>query len=167
MENELLRMKRYALAHGLCGRYTKRWDEAVSPKDLIDLASDANGLAFLAEGFAYGWCPSEGYVMEVFGDYINGDYISRHGGYTSEIWCGDRDGEDVRIYATAALVAHCSMSIWIPEFDVKRMYVTGNTDLDIDCGGVAYVSVYGDSVKLRTSGSGTVKVTYVTERKFV
>lgn len=166
MGDDLLSMKRYALAHGLCGRYAGLWDNASSPKDLVDMASDANGMSFMAEGFADGWCPPEEYVVRNFGDFINGAYVSRHKGYTGEIWCGERSGRYVDASAASVLVAHCDMTLVVPARKVCAVYVSGVSDVLVDCDGTAFVKVYGDNVKLRTSGTGTVKVTYVTERKF-
>ena len=166
MENELLNMKRYALAHGLCGVYTDAWDKVESIKGLVDLASDANGMPFMAEGVAFGWCPSEQYIKRVFADYINGSYISKHKGYTGEIWYGERSEKTFMVRTTSVLVAFCDVSIIVPKGVVCRIHVAGKGEVSVKCEGVAYIDVYGSDAELFVSGSGKTRVSHITERKF-
>ena len=166
MGNELLRMKRYALAHGLCGAYTDMWDGAESVKALVDMASDANGLKFMAEGAASGWGLPEEYVRGVFAGYINGSYISKHKGYTSEIWYGERSHGTFTVRTTSVLVAFCDVSIIVPKRVVCRIHVAGRGEVSVRCEGVAYIDVYGGDAELSVSGSGKAKVSHITERRF-
>ena len=155
MLNELLTLKRNAVMLGLCGKYKAEWDEAKGKKDLVDMALDANGVEFMAKSVAEGWGLSKDYILDNFGDYVNGKYVRDKDGYTSEIYVGY--GGDILQRATLNLFVRCNTSILVPEGSVCKIYVCGVSNVRINCAGKCYVYVYGGYNDVKYSGDVTVE----------
>lgn len=159
-------MKEYALRHGLCGEYTKMWDDAKDVEQLMMMATDANGLPFLAEAFADGWGVSEKVAIRMFGDYINGRWQAQHNGYTSEIWIGVRTGEKIVARSTAMLIDDCAISVDIPARSVRKVLISGDSNVTITCMGVGRVQVYGKNAVANVNGHGRCDVEYIGDYKW-
>lgn len=155
MNNELLTLKRNAVLLGLCDRYKTEWNEAKDKKDLVDMALDANGVEFMAKSVAEGWGLSKDYILDNFGDYVNGSYVRDKGGYTSEIYVGY--GGDILQRATLNLLVGCDTSVLVPEGSMCKIYVCGMSDVRIKCVGKCYVYVYGGYNDVKYSGDVTVE----------
>lgn len=141
--NELLDFKRVAVSLGLCGEYKKKWDGSVSPRELMDIALDANGVEFMADSFSFGWGMSKEYVIDRFADYINGGYVRNKDGYTSEMYVGYKG--DIHIRSTITLIAWCDTNIIVPPHFVGRVYVCGNSNVSVTGDGRIDVYSYGDN----------------------
>lgn len=153
--NDLLGMKRYAKGRGLCGEFSGLWDAAASQKDLADMALRIDGVQFMAEGAANGWGLRPAYIRENFPGYVNGAYMGRMKGYTSEMWADYRGGDWIEFRATLALILGCDMRVRIHAGRVVDLHVSGGSCLDIECEGVAYMSVYGENdIAVKTAGKG-------------
>ena len=151
--NELLKMKRHAVADGLCAQYTKRWDEASGLEDMVAMATDANGMDFMARSFAFGWGMSPDYTVATFGPYINGARVFQHEGYTGEIWCGVPRAR-IEQRATTTLVACCDEAeVTVKKYRVCHLLVSGAGTVRIKCDGRAYIRVYGDA-EVDVTGGG-------------
>ena len=155
MLNELLTLKRNAVMLGLCDRYKAEWDEAKDKKDLVDLALDANGVEFMAKSVAEGWGVSKDYILDNFGDYVNGKYVREKGGYTSELYVGY--GGDNLQRATLNLFVGCDTSILVPEGSVCKIYVCGRSNVRLKCAGKCYVYMYGGYNRVEYSGDVEVE----------
>ena len=142
MRGELLRLKEYAAGHGLCGRYREMWDAAADGRMLADMALDANGALFIGEAFASGWLTEE-LVCGQFGRFVNGGYVRRGDGYTSALWCGEKDIRLV-LEETQTCVACCTGVVRVPAGRVRRLLVTGGSHLKVRCEGRLDLVLFGD-----------------------
>lgn len=155
--SEMLDFKRRAVALGLCGVYKEQWDCASGARELVDIALDANGIEFMAESVGGGWGLSPGYLSRTFGEYINGEYLSRQGGYSSELWVS-HSGEVVP-RGTLSLFVDCEGCITIPKGRVCRVYLTSCCDVEIACEGECEVLCYGGVCQVRrVTGGGVARV---------
>lgn len=149
--NELLTLKRLARQLGLCEEYTKKWNGAVSKRELMDVALDAKGADFIADSHAGGWGLSADFLKREFGDYINGKYVSDASGYTSELYAG-YEGEVTQI-ATLTLMIDCKGRFVVPEGRACEVYLSGDCDIEIENNGHCAVFAYGERNKLRVAGN--------------
>lgn len=141
-ETDLLTLKRNAILLGLCDQYRGKWDACKSKRELVDLALDSNGVEFMADSMAFGWGLGKDYLLREFGEWMNGFYISREGGYTSEMYVGAHGVLNTR--SALLLVAYCGgLEIIVPEHHVCRIYVCGGSKARIECLGDAEVVEYG------------------------
>ena len=155
MAGGMLAFKRNAVLLGLCDEYKAAWNGVGSKKDLVDMALDANGVAFMAKSVAEGWGLSRDYILENFGDYVNEGYVRDRGGYTSKLYVDY--GGDIFQPATLNLLIGCNTSVLVPESSVCKIYVCGMSDVRISCVGKCYVYVYGGYNVVKYSGDVTVE----------
>lgn len=166
MGRSIVEMKEYAVRHGLCGEYLGMWNAAESSEELMMLATDANGLPFLAEAFADEWAITESAAQRMFGGYINGNWQANHGGYTSEIWLGVRTGQRFVLRSTGTLVVNCDMELEVPDRRIRRVYISGRSNIRVMCVGTALILVYGKNAEVSVDGSGRCDVRYIEEYKW-
>lgn len=155
----ILELKRKALAMGLCGEYGEKWADAATQKELVDLASDINGADFLCSSVAKGWGLSKDFLLRNFGDYINGRYVSRHGGtkgYTSEVFIGC-DGE-IRARATILIILYSNVTVYVPENHACRVFAAGNTNIAIQCDGYCEFTDYTPQYDMKAGDFGRVRI---------
>lgn len=148
----ILELKQNALKRNLCKDYHDRWDSAQEIKDIIDIVTDANGADFICSSAANGWGCSKDYITTLAKGYINGEYISRHKGYTSSLYCGAEGKITAR--TTIIIVLHSNVTIEIPEDECVMVYAA-ESDISIVNNGVARVFNYGSSITF--SGQGSAK----------
>lgn len=160
--SELLDLKRRAHKLGLCGRYSDMWNAAESKDELIRLATDSNGASFMCDGFMYGWGLSAEYLNKEFGDYINGNYIVPHYGYTSELYVAHKGQIEAR--STLLILLGCKCKVVVPNGLVCKIYMADG-DYDIDCKGkcevVEYVNLDDTSTTTTVQYSGDVSFTQI------
>lgn len=157
--SEILRMKRSAVALGLCGRYRSGWDSAVSREDLVRLALDANGAAFLADAMAFGWGLTEEFIIREFGPYINGRHVVAQDGYTSEMYVGHVGA--VKARTTLIFCAGCDISLEVDKLSACEIYCV-RTKMRAACDGFCTINEYGDGNGISVSGTGKVRIRPVT-----
>lgn len=161
MMNELLRFKRTARGLGMCERYKAKWDAAETKADIMRIATDVNGMEFLAGAMAFGWGLSPSYIADVFGDYINGAMVIGQDGYTSEMFVGLADMQsDAR--ATATIYIACHGVITVCRNCLRRIYVCANSDVLIENDGICELYSYGENT-VKTAGNGIFRREYVTQ----
>lgn len=138
----ILELKRKAVAMGLCGDYKTKWDNAMTIKQLLDIASDINGADFLCASVAKGWGLSKDFLLKNFGEYLNGKYkanIDR--GYDSEIFVG-YTGKIVANATILTILYADNVNIRIPKNHMCRIFAACNTKLEILCEGDCEFSDY-------------------------
>lgn len=148
-------MKAYAGSHGLCGEYGELWNAAEDKEQLMLMALSANGLQFLAESFANTWGLTTEYAVKTFGQYMNGQYLCKQNGYTTEMYCSF-EGE-ITARATATLVVASNATIKTPRGRAVQIHLSGKNNVVIDCDGSCRLYVYGNDNTVKMTGRGRVK----------
>ncbi len=162
----LITFKRNAERLGLCAEYKGYWDGARDKRDLMDMALDANGVEFLCESVTDGWGVTPEYIRDNFGGYINGGYVRRRDGYTSELLCGFRGGEFEQRSTITTLIA-CETEVVVPICCICKIYVCGGSKITLLCDGVCELYVYGGDNEITVCGCGRVNRTDVGRGKWV
>ena len=141
----ILDFKRRASDRGLCAEYTKMWNRALSKKELIDIATDANGVHFIADAISFGWGGIESsYISGEFAEYINGNY-QRRDGYTSRLYCG-YSGKVVAD-STILLLVDCYCPVEVPKDIFCSVVIAGKSDVTIvGEGRINELTIYKDSL---------------------
>lgn len=155
--NELLNLKHNSVRLGLCSTYLDRWNKATSDDDLIDIALDVNGAEFLAMSVADGWGLPTEFIKERFGKFINGKWYRHKNGYTSELYAGF-DG-DISQRCTLTTLIDCTSTIYVPNVNVARLYVSGESNITVRNDGECDVYIYGDKAKVSRHPWSTGKYT--------
>lgn len=132
MVNSILSFKRNATLLGLCGIYKSKWDNCKTPKELVDLALDANGVEFIADSIAFDWGISPKYIYDNFLEYqyYYNKYVRIGDGYTSSMFTQIPLGE-IFINTTITLIIDCAAYVHIPDNFIGKIYVCGGSHLHI------------------------------------
>lgn len=166
-EVSLVDLKRKSILMGLCEKYREKWDACASKKQLVDMALDSNGIEFMADAIAFGWGLSKEYLMQEFGEFMNGFYRRQEEGYASEMYIGAH--EVLSAESTLLLIGYCDdIEIEIPEHAVCRIYICGGSSVRIENNGKVELLVYGagNNIVVKNYG-GTVLRKDVTKSKWV
>ena len=140
--NDLLKFKRNAVMLGLCGEYKSRWDSAKSKQDLMDIALDANGVEMLCDAAAFGWGMDIQYMKNAFSEYINGNWKRKKDGYTSCLYVL-HDGV-IEQECTITAIISCNGEFHVPKGKACKLYVSGDSNINVTGEGDCYVYLYGD-----------------------
>lgn len=124
------------LADELCAKYYDRVQKSVSNKQLVDLATDSNGISYLCETSAKGLPLPYEVITSRFSSFINGRYVAQHrstdgGNYDSKIYCcyqGDIKGD-----TTLLAVLGCTANIIVNDNHIMQIYVDKNSAVKVDC----------------------------------
>lgn len=142
-------LKNEILANGLlCEEYAERVRKAKSKKQLFEICSDANGVAFLPEMRAKGYPLPYDTIWEDFERYINGRYKPKFespitgGTYTSAIYCQCNDRKDIVVDTTAACFLQCDNEVWVHPLHMAKICVDANCHLKIHCPQSSSLVVY-------------------------
>jgi len=149
--NELLEYKCNAKRLGICEPYLKRWNEATSKEDLMNIALDINGVDFLAISTAEGWGLPVDYIKQNFGNYINGKWQRQGRGYTSELYVGYKASITQR--STITLLIGCNCKFYTPKYHVCSLFVSGKSHVTVCGRGKCTVTTYGDAMASRDEKS--------------
>ena len=141
--NDLLSFKRNAMMLGLCTSYKDKWDEATSKEALMDMALDSNGVEMLADAAAFGWGMDIQYMKRTFSDYINGKWKRNKDGYTSCLYV-DFNGQ-IEQDCTLTTVLASKVEFHVQRGNVCKLYVGGNSAVNITGDGACYVYSYGEN----------------------
>lgn len=152
----ILDLKRGALENGLCGEYTAKWDKAQSKRDLADIGLDINGMRFVSATSAKNtWGLSPKYITENFSDFINGKYIRKKDGYTSEVYVQYHG--DITVRSTAIMIIQCDCEVFIPRNHIAEIYVTCESHIQIHAEGICTVFKFDEST-IKYNGTGSVHI---------
>lgn len=124
------------LADELCAKYYDKVQKSVSNKQLVDLATDSNGISYLCETSAKGLPLPYEVITSRFGSFINGRYVAQHestkdGSYDSKIYCcyqGDIEGN-----TTLLAVLGCNGTVLVEENHIMQIYVDKNSTMKVVC----------------------------------
>ena len=141
MKSDILALKRNALRLGLCGEYKAKWDGARDREDLMDIALDSNGVEWICQMANMGVLSKET-VLSDFGEYINGKYVRKKGGYTSELYAYYNGTITMR--TTLLVVMGGDVEVIVPEYHVVRIYVC--------CGAKVRVTGKGEAEVIEPKG---------------
>ena len=149
----------------LCEEYAERVRSAKSKKRLFDIVCDANGVSWLPELREKGFPIDYSIAHEEFGRYINGkckpEFESPTGGtYTSAFYCQYNEVSDIVVDTTLACFLGCINDVWIAPFNVARIVLDGNTDLNLHCPDNAscVVECYGNANVDIIEGADRVRI---------
>jgi hypothetical protein len=161
--SELIDLKRHAIRLGLCDKYKNIWDACRTKEELINMALDVNGIEFIADGYAYGWGLSTDYITDNFIEFVNGDYLSRYDGYTTEMYVSKELNLIPR--ATATLIMDCSGDIEIPENKICSIYLA-KSNIRLRCKGKCDLYIFNtEETKCEISSEYTKNVRITEKRK--
>lgn len=143
----------------LCDEYVGKYRGAYGKRDIMDIVLDANGMSFLQEMGRRGYVLDYGDIMEEFGGYLNGGYISHNAdGYSGEAYCCH--GGDIEVRATMTLVLGCRCRVKVGEGVMAMIYVDCGSDIVVDVGrgSVCRVYNYGGIVRCGECMRGKIRI---------
>src|SRR5574344_907055 len=144
MERDMIHFKHNSIERGLCGNYSKMWDKAKSKEQLIQIATDSNGMPYMCESIDGGWGLSVEYIKDNYSHWCSGIKIHQRG-YTSAMLCGI--SEDYHSEVTELLIIGCKdIKIFLSPI-VSEIYVCGNSNVEfvLTEDNSAMVHLYGNS----------------------
>lgn len=157
MANEILRLKRLALERNICAKYKRWWAGVTSRKGLFDMSMSVQGIEFIADSIAFGWGTLDReYITENFAEFINGKYISRQDGYTSEMYVGEQSKAITPRSTLLVLVGVTKTVINLDEYSVCTIYVCGGCDIEINNKGYLKLVRYGENTVITRSSAGAI-----------
>lgn len=135
-----------SLLANLCGEYKGRWSACHDDKEkLFRLAVAQQSMPHMMTFADEGRGLTKDYILENFGDYINGKYVAIDadgvdGGYRTELYVGYNGSVSVSddVFAT--------MWSTIPSLEIEatkatKLYVANSSDVHVVCGGYNSVVV--------------------------
>lgn len=151
----------------LCKEYQKKFNDAQSKKQIMDIVLDANGVSFMQEMQSCGHAFPYNDILDQFGAYLNGRYVYHHGfgkyEYSSAMYCC-YCGDNVVVSTTSvAVLGCCGTTFEIKDYDVAKLYVDSNSDITIKCNGHSkcYVDLWkGGKVSIEGDNNNVI----ITER---
>lgn len=128
----------------MCAEYTQWWAGVKNKKDLFDMSMSMQGVEFLSDSIAFGWGSVDAeYILTNFAEYINGEYISKQGGYTSEMFVGEQNKTITARATLLVLVGVKKAVINIPKYSACTICLCGECDVEINNEGRLRVYDYG------------------------
>lgn len=162
MINTLSELKRRSLALGLCDRYRGEWDACASDRELFDMATDINGLGYIADATTFRWGGSfdTDYIARRFAGYINGAYRRDKDGYSTALYC-NHEGT-IRVGTTVVCILGCKGTVIVPYGSYASIIVGAGSDIHIiSMGKVSDLTIYGEA---KVSGTARIAdVKHITE----
>lgn len=141
---------------GLCDKYAKSWDACGSKKQLMDFCLRTPCIDYLCDSIAKGWGVSPQYIYENFRTFINGNYVSSHNGYESEMFCRYKGAVLARTPIIS--VIESDISIRIPDHFLCEIYITGKSKVNVSGNGECVLVCYGNEKDIETTYEGNVRV---------
>lgn len=146
MKEDLTNYYKNALLSGLCTEYKGYWQSAHGDKKkLVDLVLQQQSLPHFLTYCNCGKGVSKEYLLETFGDYINGKYTAIDvdgvvGDYKSELYVG--------VDGILSLNNDVSCLMWttIPQLEIKpckatKLYIGCDSDVHVVCGDYNNITV--------------------------
>ena len=130
----------------LCKEYQAEWRKTSNDKEgLVRLALRRQSLPYFATACYENLGLSPEYILETFGDYINGkrtyDGVDGVDGYSSQLYV--KYGEDILATSDTTALMWCSdIKIDIPMTRCPFLYVSNYSDVHVNCIGYNTIYVY-------------------------
>ena len=149
--NDLEQFKKEAIQRGLCEEYKERWDRLNTKRQAIDMISCSQGAQYFISAKAIGIAPSNEYIIDNFGKYINGYYTSlvhTSMNYSAQ-WYIEYDGTLIP-ESLFTYILDSNINVNIENIAAYHLTFAGNTNvhLRIKSDVIVYIDVYGDNVKI-------------------
>lgn len=140
-----------ARKNDLCSEYSQKWDECKSYKQVIDMALDVKGVDYLCDTISKGWGITYDVILDKFGNFINGKYISHQDGYTSKMYC-DYEG-DVETNTTLICLISSNIVLSLLPNSLCEVYVTGKCNIEVKGDGRCVFVCYGNEKDISITGN--------------
>lgn len=132
----------------MCAEYKKKLLSAHSKREMFDIMSDINGLAFLC-GMESGYVLPYELMTEKFGGFLNGRYIANRDGYTSKVYCCYCDTEPIEADTALIGIFGCGdVTVNVGDNAICRLYLDRNSRATVNVGegAICICNFIGDSV---------------------
>lgn len=136
--------------NNLCDEYSTIWDNCKSHKQIMDMALGVKGVDYLCDTIAKGWGISPEVIIDKFGRFINGKYVSQQKGYTSKMFCL-YDGKVVTDTTIICLISS-NILLYLPPNSMSEIYVTGKCNIEVQGEGRCAFVCYGNENDIVISG---------------
>jgi len=146
--NELENFKKSAFKIGLCDEYKSIWSNVKSKSQCIDMISSCQGAQYFISAKNSGIAPTNEYILNEFGSYINGGYIAKVSDYDTQWYIENKEDVNVNTLFTYVLDSKCVFNLCGGK--VFHITFAGKSDvtLNIDKDTIVYVDIFGESVTL-------------------
>ena len=149
-------IKEYIEKAEMCGEYKEKLLGAHSKREMFDIMSDINGLAFLC-GMEGGFVLPYELMTEKFGGFLNGRYIAKRDGYTSKVYCCYCGGEPIVADTSLVGILGCGeVTVEVPPNAVCRLYIDRNSSVNVNIGAEAICICNHTGDGLRWQGQGKI-----------
>ena len=141
-------IKEYIEKAEMCGEYKEKLLGAHSKREMFDIMSDINGLAFLC-GMEGGYVLPYELMTEKFGGFLNGRYIAKRDGYTSKVYCCYCDTEPIEADTSLVGIFGCGdVTVNVGDNAICRLYLDRNSRATVNVGegAICICNFIGDSV---------------------
>lgn len=167
MANELLKLKQLALERDICAKYKRWWAGVTDKKGLFDMSMSIQGVEFIVDSIAFGWGTlDKQYIAENFAEFINGKYVSRQEGYTSEMYVGEQNKAITPRSTLLVLVGVTKAVINLDEYSACTIYVCGGCDIEINNKGILKLVRYGEDNNCIVHNDGKYTTETITETQW-
>lgn len=142
-------IREYITKSAMCAEYKEKLLSAHSKREMFDIMSDINGLAFLC-GMDGGYTLPYELMTEKFGGFLNGRYIANRDGYTSKVYCCYCGGEPIVADTSLVGIFGCGeVTVEVPPNAICRLYIDRNSSATVNVGegAICICGFIGDSVK--------------------
>lgn len=149
MEKELLEFQKNAIlgkiAQPLCNDYKAAWRACGDNKEmLVRLALSQQATPYLSHACYKNLGLSKKYILENFGDYINGrrtfNNVDGVQGYSYELFVDY--GEDMVAKTDVVAMMWCHNNVLIPQTKCPTLYISNISDVHISCDGYNSIRIY-------------------------
>lgn len=148
MDSRLERLQKDAIEHNVCSEYLKKWQNAKSKKQLVDIALSSQGCIFMCTSIEQGWGIESDYLRKNFEPFINRKYVMEDK-YSSCMYVKNKGV--VVVDTTLLLIIDSDMTVSVPKNMITKLYVCGDSKVKVKGTGRVIVVRYGDSVNVAVS----------------
>ena len=147
-------IREYITKSAMCAEYKEKLLSAHSKREMFDIMSDINGLAFLC-GMEGGFELPYELMTEKFGGFLNGAYVAERDGYTSKIYCCYCDTEPIEADTSLIGIFGCGdVTVNVPDNAICRLYIDRNSSVTVNTGegSICICNYAGDTVRWQGRG---------------
>lgn len=158
MIENLIDLKQKAIKMKICEEYLRRWNEATTPRQLIDMALDSNGMEFMAGTCNTPAGVSSQFLLAHFPEFVNGAYLSPQKGYTAEMFVAQKS---VSPRADLVLLLECNGEVTVKPNRCAKIYTDKkckSLSVGAQKGSWVEVYVFRRDTRVETKGEGVVNV---------
>lgn len=148
MDARLEKFQQDAIEHNVCSEYLKKWQNAKSKKQLVDIALSSQGCIFMCTSIEQGWGVDSVYLRKNFEPYLNRRYVMEDT-YSSCMYVKNR-GVAVAD-TTLILIIDSDMTISVPKNMITKLYVCGDSKIKVKGNGRVIVVRYGEDIDVEFS----------------